>query len=178
MGLANMDLINMDQRKDQICVGHITGVQGLQGWVRVFSDTSPRENVVEYSPWMIEADDGISTLEVQGRLQGRLVLAKLTGIETREQAAELIGNKIYIWPEQLPELDQDEYYWSDLIGMQVESTQAEVFGRVEVMLETGANDVMVVNGDRERLIPFVMDEIVTKVDLANRRIVVDWQADY
>ena len=171
-------LVDMDQRKDQICVGRITGVQGLQGWVRVFSDTSPRENIIEYSPWMLEAEGRTTTLEVQGRLQGRLVLAKLPGIETREQAAELIGSEIYIWPEQLPELDQDEYYWSDLIGMQVESTQAEVFGRVDDMLETGANDVMVIKGDRERLIPFVIGETVTEVDLTGRRIIVDWQADY
>ena len=168
----------MDQREDQICVGHITGVQGLQGWVRVFSDTSPRENIVEYSPWMLEAEGRTTTLEVEGRLQGRLVLAKLPGIETREQAAELIGSKIYIWPEQLPELDKNEYYWSDLIGMQVESTESEVFGRVDDMLETGANDVMVIKGDRERLIPFVMDDIVTEVDLTRRRIIVDWRADY
>ena len=173
-----MDLANSDQRKEKICVGHITGVQGLKGWVKVYSDTSPRENIVKYSPWMLEAKGNMKTLEVKGRLQGRLVLAKLVGIETREQAAELIGDKIYIWPEQLPELDQDEYYWSDLIGMQVESTQSEVFGRVDDMLETGANDVMVVKGDRERLIPFVMNEVITKVDLTKRRIVVDWKADY
>jgi len=168
----------MDQREDQICVGRISGVQGLQGWVRVFSDTSPRENIVEYSPWMLQAEGRTTTLEVKGRLQGRLVLAKLPGIETREQAAELIGSKIYIWPEQLPVLDKNEYYWSDLIGMQVESTESEVFGRVDDMLETGANDVMVIKGDRERLIPFVMDEIVIEVDLIRRRIIVDWRADY
>lgn len=170
--------VDMDQRKDDICVGHITGVQGLKGWVRVFSDTSPRENIVEYSPWMLKLGDGIQTLEVEGRLQGRLVLAKLTGIESREQAAGLIGSKVYIWPEQLPELDQDEYYWSDLIGMQVESLQAESLGQVDDMIETGANDVMVVKGDRDRLIPFVVDDIVQEVDLVKRRIIVDWQADF
>lgn len=170
--------VDMDQRKEEICVGHITGVQGLKGWVRVFSDTSPRENIVEYSPWMLKSGDDIQTLEVEGRLQGRLVLAKLTGIESREQAAELIGSKIYIWPDQLPELDQDEYYWSDLIGMQVESLQSEVLGQVDDMMETGANDVMVVKGDRDRLIPFVIDDIVKEVDLVRRRIIVDWQADF
>lgn len=170
--------VDMGQRKDDICVGHITGVQGLKGWLRVFSDTSPRENIVEYSPWMLKSGGDIQTLEVEGRLQGRLVLAKIAGIESREQAAELIGSKIYIWPDQLPELDQDEYYWSDLIGMQVESLQAEVLGQVDDMIETGANDVMAVKGDRDRLIPFVMDDIVQEVDLAKRRIIVDWQADF
>lgn len=168
----------MNQRKDKICVGHITGVQGLKGWVKVFSNTDPRENIVAYSPWMLGTGEATTTLEVEGRLQGRLVLAKISGIEDREAAAEIVGSKIYIWPEQLPGLEQDEYYWSDLIGMQVESLQAETLGAVDDMLETGANDVMVVKGDRERLIPFVIDDIVREVDLAGRRIIVDWQADY
>ena len=168
----------MDQRNDEICVGHVTGVQGLKGWVKVYSNTDPRENIVKYSPWMLKAAEATLTLEVNGRLQGRLVLAKLAGIESREAAAELIGNKIYIWPEQLPALDKDEYYWSDLIGMQVETLASEVLGQVDDMMETGANDVMVVKGDKERLIPFVLEDIVCEVDLANRRIVVDWQVDY
>lgn len=168
----------MGQRKDKICVGHITGVQGLKGWVKVFSSTNPRENIVNYSPWMVDTGEGLETLEVHGRLQGRLVLAKFSGTETREEAAGLIGAKIYIWPEQLPELGQDEYYWSDLIGMEVQSVQAEALGRVEDMLETGANDVMVIQGDRERLIPFVLDDIVREVDLNRRSIIVDWPSDY
>lgn len=127
---------------------------------------------------MLKREDEIKTLAVEGRLQGKLVLASLDGIETRDQAAELIGSEIYIRPEQIPELEQGDYYWSDLIGMQVESVSAEAFGQVEDMLETGANDVMVVKGDRERLIPFVIDDIVKNVDLINRRIVVDWQTDY
>lgn len=168
----------MDQRNDKICVGHITGVQGLKGWVKVFSNTDPRENIVYFTPWMIETGSGIKTLDVHGRLQGRIVLAKLAGVETREDAAEYIGDKIYIWPDQLPALGEDEYYWSDLIGMEVESIQAEALGRVDDMLETGANDVMVIKGDRERLIPFVIDDIVREVDLNRRRIIVDWRPDY
>ncbi|MCP4433637.1 MAG: ribosome maturation factor RimM [Gammaproteobacteria bacterium] len=168
----------MGQRNDKLCVGHITGVQGLKGWVKVFSSTDPRENIVHYSPWMMETGEGVKTLDVHGRLQGRLVLAKFAGVETREDAAEFIGDKIYIWPEQLPELGQDEYYWSDLIGMEVESIQAQALGRVDDMLETGADDVMVIKGDRERLIPFVIDDIVRKVDFDRRCIIVDWQPDY
>ncbi len=168
----------MGQRNDRICVGHITGVQGLKGWVKVFSNTDPRENIVTYSPWLLETEQGAISLEVEGRLQGRLVLAKMDNIENREAAAELVGSKIYIWPEQLPRLGRDEYYWSDLIGMQVESLQAEALGTVDDMIETGANDVMVIKGDRERLIPFVIDDIVQEVDLNSRRIIVDWQADY
>ena len=115
---------------------------------------------------------------VNGRLQGKNVIAQIDGVEDRDLAAELIGSKIYIEPGQLPKLAEGEYYWSDLIGMKVESLESEPLGTVETMMETGANDVMVLQGDRERLIPFVIDEIVREVDLANKRVVVDWQPDY
>jgi 16S rRNA processing protein RimM len=166
------------QSDEPICVGHIIGVQGVNGWVKVFSDTSPRENIVNYSPWKIDTGEKVMIASVTGRLQGKNVIAQISGIEDRDLAAELIGSKIYIEPEQLPKLKQGEYYWTDLIGMKVESLESEPLGTVETMLETGANDVMVLQGDRERLIPFVIDEIVREVDLVNRRIVVDWKLDY
>lgn len=169
----------MPRRQDEtICVGHITGAQGIQGWVRVFSNTSPRENIVSYSPWLVETGDRLQAVEIEGRLQGRNVVAKLAGVEDRDQANEMIGSKIYILPEQLPKLEEGEFYWSQLIGLEVESLQADALGTIEAMMETGANDVMVLKGDRERLIPFVMDEVVREVDLTNKRIVVDWQPDY
>ena len=163
---------------DSICVGHIIGVQGVKGWVKVFSDTSPRENILNYSPWKIETGEKMMNVAVNGRLQGKNVIAQIDGVEDRDFAAELIGSKIYIEPGQLPKLTEGEYYWSDLIGMKVESLESEPLGTVETMMETGANDVMVLQGDRERLIPFVIDEIVREVDLANKRVVVDWQPDY
>ena len=169
----------MHQRQDEtICVGHITGAQGVKGWVRVFSNTSPRENIVNYSPWLVEVDDRLEAIEVKGRLQGKNVIAKLTGLEDRDQASDWTGRKIYILTEQLPKLEDGDFYWSQLIGLEVESLQAEALGTIEAMMETGANDVMVLKGDRERLIPFVMDEVVIEVDLTNKRVVVDWQLDY
>ncbi len=163
---------------ETIRVGHIIGAQGVRGWVKVYSDTSPRENILSYSPWKIQTGDLWQTVEINGRLQGKNVLAKLDGIEDRDQAIELAGSKIYILAEQLPKLDEGEYYWSDLIGLEVESLQAEPLGTIEMMMETGANDVMVLRGDRERLIPFVINDVVRKIDLTNKRIVVDWKPDY
>jgi 16S rRNA processing protein RimM len=90
----------------------------------------------------------------------------------------LTGCRLFIRQAQLPELEADEYYWSDLIGLQVETIDAEPLGEIVSMLETGADDVMVLRGERERLIPFVMDDIVTEVDLENRRIVVNWSPEY
>jgi 16S rRNA processing protein RimM len=163
---------------DLICVGHILGSQGIKGWVRVFSSTSPRENIVKYSPWLIEQGGVLKETAVQGRLQGKNVVARLEGIADRNQADELTGCQIFINPEQLPGLEAGEYYWSDLIGLTVETLQGESLGKVASMMETGADDVMVLKGERERLIPFVMDQIVMEVDLDSRRLVVDWSPDY
>ncbi len=169
----------MSQHDDElICVGRILGAQGIKGWVRVFSNTSPRENILNYSPWLIERGDELEPLEVQGRLQGKHVLARLDGIEDRTRAEELIGCQLYIRSQQLPRLEAGDYYWSDIIGLTVETQAAEPLGVVASMLETGADDVMVIAGDRERLIPFVLDDIVKQVDLDAKKLVVDWSAEY
>lgn len=166
------------QDDEFVCVGHIMGVQGVKGGVKVYSDTSPRENILNYSPWIIQTGEEIMTVAVTGRLQGKNVIAQLAGIEDRDLATGLIGSKIYIEPGQLPKLKEGEYYWADLIGMTVESLESEPLGTIETLMETGANDVMVLQGDRQRLIPFVIDEIVREIDLVNKRVVVDWKPDY
>ena len=169
----------MNQHQDDlICVGHILGAQGIKGWVRVFSNTSPRDNIVNYSPWTIEQGDERKVVSITGRSQGKNVIARLEGCEDRSAAEALTGCRILINPEQLPGLQDGDYYWSDLIGLKVESLQGESLGVVASMIETGADDVMVLNGDRERLIPFVIDDIVHEVDLERKRLVVDWMPDY
>ncbi len=169
----------MSQHEDElICVGHILGAQGIKGWVRVFSNTSPRENIVNYSPWLIDRQGQLEPVEVEGRLQGKNVVARLQGVDDRNLAETLIGCKLDIKPQQLPRLDAGEYYWSDIIGLAVETPAGEPLGTVSSMMETGADDVMVVAGDEERLIPFVLDGIVTEVDLDAKKLVVDWAADY
>lgn len=169
----------MSQHEDDlICVGHILGAQGIKGWVRVYSNTSPRENIVNYSPWLIELRQELKSVDVNGRLQGRNVIARLNGIEDRNQAEALTGCRILIDSALIPRLQAGDYYWSDLIGLAVESLQGEPLGVVSSMLETGADDVMVLDGDRERLIPFVIDDIVREVDLDGQRLVVDWRPDY
>ena len=167
----------MDQR-DLICVGHILGAHGIKGWVRVYSNTSPRENIVNYSPWLLAEGDEMKPVEVEGRLQGKNVLARLDGVEDRARAETLTGCRLYIKAAQLPRLEDGDYYWSDLIGLEVENLQAEPLGVISAMMETGADDVMVLSGERERLIPFVIDEVVHEVDLDKGRLVVDWSPDY
>jgi 16S rRNA processing protein RimM len=168
----------MPDDDDLIEVGHILSAHGVRGQVRVFSNTSPRENIVQYSPWTIKNAAGEETLEVTGKRQGKHVIATIESVSDRNQAEELIGARILIQKNQLPELKDGEYYWNQLIGLKVQSTEGNDFGVVDQMMETGANDVMVVQGDRERLIPFVMDEVVKSVDLEQQQITVDWDAEF
>lgn len=169
----------MDQHLDElVCVGHILGAQGIKGWVRIFSNTSPRDNIVKYSPWIIEQGEELKTVSISGRSQGKNIVAQIEDCENRSAAEALTGCRILINPAQLPELQAGEYYWSDLIGLQVESLQGEPLGVVASMLETGADDVLVLSGERERLIPFVIGDIVHEVDLERQRLVVDWLPDY
>ncbi len=163
---------------DLVEIGHILGVHGVKGQVKVFSNTSPRENIVTYSPWIIKHRGLKTTFKVSGNCQGKNVVARLEGVNDRNQAQEMTGARIFISNSQLPHLTEGEYYWSQLMGLQVISTENIEFGYIDHLLETGANDVMVVQGDKERLIPYVMNEVIKSIDLDKRQIIVDWDADF
>ncbi len=165
----------------RVTIGEISGAYGIKGWVRIHSHTQPRENVLRYSPWELEQDGERRQVRVlAGRRQGRGVVAQIEGIDTRDQAERLRGAKIHIDRAQLPELPAGEYYWADLIGMQVVDLQGRRLGQVVNLLETGANDVLIVDGEagREILIPWIRERVIKKVDLPARTIQVDWDPDY
>lgn len=167
-----------DAETDLIEIGHVLGAHGVQGQIKVFSRTSPRENIVNYSPWLIEHDGVTTSVNVRGNVQGKNVIARIDGVTSRDQAHDMTGAKILIHKNQLPELPDGDYYWDQLVGLQVISTSGVQLGRIHHMLETGANDVMVVEGDRERLIPFVMDHVVKHISLQTQQLIVDWEADF
>lgn len=163
---------------DLIPIGHVIGAHGIRGQVKVFSNTEPRENILTYSPWIIQWDNSNKNFQVSGKRQGKNVIASLQGIANRDQANELTGATILISRSQLPELDEGDFYWNQLIDLNVVTSDGFNLGRVDQMMETGANDVMVVQGDRERLIPYVMDEVIQSIDLEQQQIIVDWDKDY
>ena len=168
----------MDQQQ-RIGIGKITGVFGVKGWVKVFSDTAPKENILAYSPWYLEKGNENKLVKViNGRLQGKAIVAQLEDIDDRDQAELLAGWDISIAREQLPSISADEYYWSDLIGLKVSTIDNQELGVVDYLLETGANDVLVIKGDRERLIPFLQDQTILKIDLEAGEIKVDWDPDF
>lgn len=158
----------------------MSGVFGVKGWVKVYSFTDPRENILQYSPWILQKNS--KTQEVKllgGRRQGNLVIAELQGISDRDLAAELMGADILIRKQQLPKASDGEYYWADLIGLEVRNQEGCKLGKVDHLLETGANDVLVVvDGDLERLIPFLQQSTILKIDLDDGLIIVDWDPDF
>ncbi len=165
--------------QQHISVGKISGVFGIKGWVKVFSFTDPRENILTYSPWLlIKGDEIKSVTVVGGQLQGKTIVAQLNGINDRDQAASLMGWDIFITRDQLPKAAKGEYYWSQLIGLSVETVQGVQLGVIDSLLETGANDVIIVQGERERVIPFLQGQTVINVDLNAGRMIVDWDPEF
>jgi len=163
---------------DPLVLGRISGLFGVRGWVRVFSYTEPREAVLQYKGLLLGRDGSWeAAIVAEGQRHGKSVIARLEGVDDRDQAAALIGAEFGVDREALPEAEDGQYYWSDLIGMTVVHCDGTVLGTIESMLETGAHDVMVVKGEMERLIPFAMNEVVSNVDMQERRVDVDWEWD-
>ncbi|HEV7122280.1 MAG TPA: ribosome maturation factor RimM [Rhodanobacter sp.] len=165
----------------RVLIGRIVGLYGVQGWLKIESWAEPRMRIFDYQPWLLGAapDAERKISGVKGRTQGKGLVAQLPGVDDREQAAALIGTDIHVARDQLPAPAKDEYYWVDLVGLEVVTTQDEALGRVSHLFATGANDVVVVrDGPRERLIPFVQGSYVRSVDLSAGRMVVDWDPEF
>ena len=162
----------------RLVVGRISGTFGVAGWVRVRSFTRPPANILRYSTWYLNQDDRHTEKQLrQGREQSKGIVALLAGCDDRTTAESLVGAEVAIHRAQLPAAADGEYYWTDLIGCGVSTVAGMPLGKVARLLETGANDVLVVQGQRERLIPFVVDLYIQEVDLAGRRITVDWDPE-
>ena len=161
-----------------VTVGRVSGVFGVKGWVKVESYTEPRDNVVGFDVWTLNLRGVTTVVEVeQGQGHGNQVVAKLRGIDDRDRARELMGAEIAVGREQLPPCEPGEYYWTDLEGLEVRTPQGEVLGKVDHLLATGANDVLVLGGKPERLIPFITGSVIRSVDVAGGVIVAYWPVD-
>ena len=184
---------------EKVILGRITGVYGVKGWVKVFSYTDPMEAIVDYSPWLIRPESRNPGRENRaewtkvklkaGKRHAKTVVAKLENCNDRDAAMAYIGTEIAIEEQQLEKLtEQDEYYWRDLIGLRVINQQGIALG-VKSLMETGANDVLVVVSEAdtdegtkkktvERLIPWTMNNAIISVDMEQKVITVDWDPDF
>jgi 16S rRNA processing protein RimM len=165
-----------------VVVGQIAGVYGVRGWVKIRSFTVPQENLFKYQPWTLRASAPAVPASIkilQWREQGKGLIAQLDGYGDRDQAALLNGTEILVPRSVLPKAGKGEYYWSDLIGLRVVNREEIELGVVDHLLETGANDVLVVKGaEKEHLVPWVPGPYILDVNLAEGVIRVDWDAEF
>lgn len=167
-----------------VVLGRVQGLFGVRGWIKVYSHTRPAEAILGYEHWWIgDEDNRCSYRVIDGRIQGKTLVARLAGpddqpLPDRDAASELLDRDIAVERGDMPEPEPGEYYWVDLIGLEVVTVDDVDLGRVAAMMETGANDVLVVHGDRERLIPMVVDEFVNSVDFDAGILIVDWDPDF
>jgi 16S rRNA processing protein RimM len=163
----------------RIIIGKLNGLYGIRGWVKVFSYASPITQILEYSSWQLCQKGQWQTLSIcEGKAHGKGIIARLESSHDRDEAARLLGADIAIFRSQLPPAPKGEYYWNDLIGFSVINHDGITLGTVDHLLETGANDILVLKGEKEYLIPFVLVKVILEVNLTQRIIRVDWDKDF
>lgn len=175
----------MTQNSQETVIGRITSVFGVKGWLKVFSFTDPIDGILDYTDWVLDLDGKRIPIKLEeGRRQGKAIVVRLKGIADRELARTYCGAEVKVPTAELPELPDGEFYWLQLHGLDVFTIEGECLGRVDHLIETGSNDVLVVHAtvgsidQRERLIPYRPDEVVREIDLAERRLVVDWDPEF
>jgi 16S rRNA processing protein RimM len=171
--------------EDLVVLGKIVSVYGVRGEVKVYSFTDPLDNLLDYRQWTLRREGEVRQVRlVKGSLHGKVLTAKLKDLDDREEARALSGFEICIPRNELPGLDDGDYYWYQLEGLKVINQEGQLLGMVDHLLETGSNDVMVVKpcvgslDDRERLLPYVLEQFVKTIDLAAGEMRVDWDADF
>lgn len=159
-------------------MGRVRAPFGIRGWVKVQPFTQEVDGLLGYREWWLNRAGAWATHRVvEVEAHSATVVARFEGCEDRDAAARFTGADVAIPRSELPATAKDEFYWADLIGAEVTNARGEALGRVASLLETGANPVLVLEGDRERLVPFIAS-VVLEVDVGNRRLVLDWERDF
>jgi len=168
--------------RHHVIIGQINGLYGVHGGLKIFSYTNPRENIFSYNPWLIKLNSSwVEVAACKGKTRGKGLSAVLEGIEDREAARRLMGVDIAVYRDELPPLADGEYYWCDLINLEVFEQSGKKLGIVVEIQETGANDVLVVQGEQGEqriLIPLLIDKVIKHIDTANGRMQIDWDPDF
>ena len=172
----------MSRQDEKVVVGKFGATYGIRGWLKVFSYTDDTEGIFEYRPWFVKQQGKWVEYQVESwKRHNKGMVVKLAGLDVREDAHLLTNFDIAINPSSLPELPEDEIYWRELFGMQVVTTSGYHLGEITDVFETGSNDVLVVTanlndafGQKERLIPFLTEQVIKQIDRDAQRIEVDW----
>ena len=169
-----------DSRQRMITVGRLHGAFGVRGEVKLESFTDPLRSIARYQPWILRDARGIERAceGVRVREGGKGLIATMPGIEDKDAADALRGTEVLVPRSALPPPAEDEFYWVDLEGLRVVNVEGTDFGIVSHLVSTGANDVLVAQGERERMIPFVLPDYIRSVDFEAGVVTVDWDADF
>ena len=169
-----------DSRQRMITVGRLHGAFGVRGEVKLESFTDPLRSIARYQPWILRDARGIEHAceGVRVREGGKGLIATMPGIEDKDAADALRGTEVLVPRSALPPPAEGEFYWVDLEGLRVVNVEGTDFGIVSHLFSTGANDVLVAQGERERMIPFVQPDYIRSVDFEAGVVTVDWDADF
>lgn len=170
----------MKDGERRILLGRVLGAFGVRGELKIESWTEPRLAIFRYQPWVLRAPNGQESAlsGARGRDSGKHLVATFPGIDDRTSVEAMRGTEIHVARSALPPPSADEYYWVDLEELDVQTMQGVMLGRVSHLFSTGANDVLVVRGERERMIPFVRPDYVKSVDFEANLIIVDWDPSF
>lgn len=169
----------MDKATDWVVVGRFGRAHGIRGFVTVHSFTEPRDNILRYTDWHAYISQQWQPLNILHiEVNDKFILAQVEGYSEREQVANLTNIDIAISRVQLPSLKPGEYYWHELVGMDVVNLQGVSFGKVKEIMPTGANDVLVVEGTKRYLIPYLPGKFIADINPSQHLIRVDWDADF
>lgn len=170
----------MPEASAVIVIGKFGKPHGLNGWIKVFSNTLPAENIISYKPWFVQqGDTWESVVDIDDvKVSGNQITVHLKDIHHCDDIKKYVTRDIGILRSQLPPLKRNEYYWRDLIGMTVKNPEGALLGKVDHLMETGANDVLVVEGEKRHLIPFILNQVVLNVDVEGKEITVDWDSEF
>lgn len=162
-----------------IIVGRVGSAHGIVGENKIISYTDPPSNILNYLPWHLSHKDQLREVSLQKkRHHSHNIIVQFAHCSNRDQAQLLTGSDILIERNQLKPLKKGEFYQTDLIGLEVHDCSGKNLGIVKDILETGANDVLVVLGEKRQLIPYILDNVIKKVDLEKQVISVDWDVDF
>lgn len=169
----------MSKQDEWVIVGRFGRPHGIKGFVTVYSFTEPRDNLLSYSDWHVYLNQcwqPIKLLSIQ--IHNKAIVAQVEGFPEREAVARLTNVEIAIHKDQLAPLAPGEYYWHQLVGMNVVNEQGQSFGTVVEVMPTGSNDVLVIQGEKKYLIPYLPGQFVLNIDSATQTITVDWDMDF
>jgi len=163
---------------DKVILGRFGAAHGVRGWLYLISFTDPIDSIFEHTKWLVEHRGQWETLHLEtGKRHGKGLVVKIKEIDDRELAREYTNDEIAIPRDNLPTLSEDEHYWEELVGAKVLTENGITLGVVKELLATGSNDVLVVTGKRQRLIPYTNDVII-KIDKTKKEITVNWDPEF